>query len=90
MLIIFALAALMLTINYSNNSVHFNPTFKLKYFIVFTTETVFHTAAYANPFSASRGHCWSGRDQGFPGNGCTQSSSALINAALSGIIGQIK
>ncbi len=39
MLIILALAALMLTINSVNNgNVYFNPTFKLKYGIIFITE----------------------------------------------------
>ncbi len=39
MIIILALAALMLTINSANNGdVYFNPTFKLKYGIIFITE----------------------------------------------------
>ncbi len=39
MLIILALAAFMLTINSANNGdVSFNPTFKLKYGIIFITE----------------------------------------------------
>ncbi len=38
MLIILVLAALMLMINYANGDVYFNPTFKLKYGIIFITE----------------------------------------------------
>ncbi len=38
MLIILALAALMLRINSAIMAVYFNPTFKLKYGIIFITE----------------------------------------------------
>ena len=44
MLIIFIVVIIHYTINYSNNSIHFNPTFKLKYLIIFITEAVFPTA----------------------------------------------
>ncbi len=42
MFIILALAALMLTINYvyANGDVYFNPTFKIKYGIIFITEVL--------------------------------------------------
>jgi len=43
MLIIFIVVIIHYTINHSNNSIHLNPTFKLKYLIICITEAVLST-----------------------------------------------